>query len=113
MNNGIGCDKIQDRMFKNECNLKASNSRNALGKLSNIISRRIEIANNENLSFAILAHSDAEIFRIFPNHLRKMASSRRSWLNAERMLFYLIIPSINGILSVYIVVGVGTVIENA
>lgn len=92
------------------CVLEASDFRHALGKLSNIISRGIIIAHNKDLSFAVLAHADAEMCRVFPHHLGEVSRAGGFRLNIERVLVYLVVPSINGIFAVHFMVGIRAVV---
>lgn len=112
----VEIENLNNNRYDVSPSLKASNLRNVVCKFSNIISWRIVVAHDENLSFAVLAHADAERFTVFPNHLRKMSRSRCLRLDAERVLLYLVVPRINGIFSVHFVFRVGAVggvIENA
>lgn len=95
---------------------KASNFGHLHGILPDVISRRIVIADNENLSLAVFAHSNSELRRVFPHNLREVSCSSCLRLHSKRVVFDFIVPRVYSIFAVNIMVWVGTkycVISNA
>lgn len=80
--------------------------------LADVVSGWIVVADNQDLSFAVLLHANAKLRRVLPNHLRKMSRSRRFRLDSERVLLYLVIPGVDGILPVHLVIRVGAGIKS-
>lgn len=94
-------------MCDKDLSLKASDVRNVLCILPNVVPCWVVITNDKDLSFDVLGDANAKLLRLFPHHLREMSSSCRPWLYTERVLLYLIVPSVNSIFAMHFVIRIG------